>query len=394
MSKAIQKSDAIAETEGAAVEQANSLTAPPIEVLSGPQAPGSNAVRAADPPSATSLFHALRRRLPLALGAAVLASSLAGPAAWLLAPQAKYKAQAVLHVAAQPPKVIFGTVETQDGAANEYVRYQKTQAGMVRSRMVINAALQRDGVKQLLTVQEQEDPVQWLQDRLEVGFNTGSELLNIELAGDRPEDLATIVNAVNTAYMEEVVNADLKLRQTRFDKLLQLKAKYADSIKRQRENLKKLAEKVGSDDRQTLALKQQFALEHMASVEKELLDVQSQKRRAQVELKYRRQSEDLEETAARWVSETTIAEAVEQDPAVAQLRDRLFTLESTLKSEAANTRKIARKALTEPSLKRLRSEVALLKQDLASQRDAVRLIVIRQLQGEQAGVKKDRKSVV
>ncbi len=49
----------------------------------------------------------------LALGVAILAAGISGPAAWFLVPPAKFKAQARLQVAAQPPKVLFQTVETE-----------------------------------------------------------------------------------------------------------------------------------------------------------------------------------------------------------------------------------------------------------------------------------------
>jgi hypothetical protein len=63
----------------------------------------------------------------------------------------------------------------------------------------------------------------------------------------------------------------------------------------QRESLRKRAEAAGSDDRQTLALKQQFALESLAHIRKELLEVQSQKRKAQALIKAQKQVEPTTE---------------------------------------------------------------------------------------------------
>ena len=60
-----------------------------------------------------SILRALHRRQMLALGVAILAAGISGPAAWFLVPPAKYKAQARLQVAAQLPKVLFRTVETE-----------------------------------------------------------------------------------------------------------------------------------------------------------------------------------------------------------------------------------------------------------------------------------------
>ena len=70
---------------------------------------------------------------------AILLTSTVGPAAWYLVPPAKYKAQARLQLAAQPPKVLFRTVETD--MVDDYKRYQTTQQTLVLSQLVLNTAL-------------------------------------------------------------------------------------------------------------------------------------------------------------------------------------------------------------------------------------------------------------
>ena len=69
--------------------------------------------------------------------------------------------------------------------------------------------------------------------------------------------------------------------------LKKIKENYGEMLKERREHLRKLAETVGSDDRQTLALRQQYAMEHLAYISKDLLEVQSQKRKAEARLKTR-----------------------------------------------------------------------------------------------------------
>lgn len=115
------------------------VAAPPLKVA--PELLSSGLAR---PSSATalspmSILRALYRRQLLALGVAVLASGISGPAAWFLVPPAKYKAQARLQVAAQTPKLLFKTVET-DGTNEDYKRYQNTQQTLVKSQLTLNAA--------------------------------------------------------------------------------------------------------------------------------------------------------------------------------------------------------------------------------------------------------------
>ena len=238
-----------------------------------------------------SLLRALRRRSALALGVALLATGIAAPAAWYLIPLA-YKAEARLQVAVQPPKVVFSTVETQGaGGGDEYKRYQSTQQTLVKSSLVLAAALRDRKVANFQMVRNQVDPIEWLQEKLKVEFVAGSEVMEISLNGGSPDEVAGIVNAVKKAYMDEVVNFDLKRRTERFDRLKKIKDNYAEMLKKKREIMRNLAESVGSDDRQTLALRQQYAMEHLHYLQKELLDIQSQRRKVEAQIKLLRPGE-------------------------------------------------------------------------------------------------------
>jgi uncharacterized protein involved in exopolysaccharide biosynthesis len=60
--------------------------------------------------------------------------------------QGGYKATARLQVLREQPRVLFRTVETE-GGGDDYLRYQKTQVSLVKSRLVISAALQDENVR-------------------------------------------------------------------------------------------------------------------------------------------------------------------------------------------------------------------------------------------------------
>jgi capsular exopolysaccharide synthesis family protein len=341
------------------------------------------------------LLRALKRRLTIALGAGVLLASIVGLAAWFLVPQAKYKAQAVLQVEARPPQVLFRTVETQNpSGGEEYARYQKTQMGLVKTRFVLSAALRQPVVKRAQMIREQQDPVKWLQEKLDVSFETGSELLNICLSGDDPKELADVVNAVKDAYMNEVVNKAHTDRQKRYDKLKELQKKYAEMMKGQRQKLKVLADSAGSDNRETLALEHQLALERLGFLKNELLQTQSQKRKIEAELKLVEQTEDdsqrLAETDLLAVSEAEVEEAIERDPVVGEIRDRLSEMQSRLRSERVHTARVSRKGVNEPALRALSDEVESLKKSLEAERKAIRPTILRQLTSQGRGEKQSR----
>ncbi|MGP0069472.1 MAG: polysaccharide biosynthesis tyrosine autokinase [Isosphaeraceae bacterium] len=335
--------------------------------------------------SPMSILRALRRRQLLALGVAILLTSISGPAAWFLIP-VKFKAQARLQVAAELPKVLFRTVETE--AHDDYKRYQNTQQALVMSQLVLNAALQDAKVSAYRMVREQIDPITWLQGSLKVEFVAGSEVMEISLSGADPEELAGIVNAVKKAYMDEVVHVDTNRRKVRHDKLKKLRQNYSESLKERRENLRKLAETVGSDDRQTMAFRAQLAIEHKAAVQKELLDVESQKRRTEARLKSRSRLEQTPgETSARSISETDVEQAIDRDPTVARLMARLADQNDHFDSEMAKLGRISRNPASDPLRMQLRREIEATKRSLASRRKALRPEVIRQLEQQETVVK-------
>ncbi len=111
----------------------NATTSAPPRIIPTPRA-GALSPSSPSTFSPMSILRALRRRSALALGVAILATAVCGPAAWYLVPAAKYKATARLHVIAQPPKLLFRTVETDGG---DYRRYQSTQQTLVKSQMVL-----------------------------------------------------------------------------------------------------------------------------------------------------------------------------------------------------------------------------------------------------------------
>ena len=161
-------------------------------------------------PSACSC--ALKRRLPLALGLAILASGLIGTAAWFLVPQAKFKAKSVLRVNPSQPQMVY-KVENQSG--DDYKRYQKTQLSLLKSRTVLTAALSEEGISKLPTIRDEPDQLSWLSENLEAQFVDDSEVMEISLSGDHPEDLKRLVNAVTRAFMDEIVNRESRQRTSR-----------------------------------------------------------------------------------------------------------------------------------------------------------------------------------
>jgi polysaccharide biosynthesis transport protein len=167
-------------------------------------------------------------------------------ASWLLIPR-KFKAQAKLQLVAQAPMVLFRTVET-DTTGDDYRRYQLTQLALVKSQLVLNAALLDRDVSRFHMIREQIDPIAWLQENVKADFVVGSEVMEISLTGDDPVEIAGVVNAIKKAYMDEIVNADTKRRADRHTKLKSISDNYADILRERRERLYRLREQRGAKD--------------------------------------------------------------------------------------------------------------------------------------------------
>ena len=333
--------------------------------------------------SPLGLLRALRRRLAVALGLALVIGSLCGVAAWFLLPPPKFVVQATLQVRSATPRVLFETTDSAAESPDAYQRYQKNQIVQLKSRLVMSTALGQPGISKLRIVSDERDPIEWLLTSLQAQFLQGSDLLQISMEGNEPEEQARLVNAVAKAYMDEVVTKDLKLRVDRQELLRKFGKQYAEIIKTKRETLRILAQRAGSDDRATLALKQQYHLELLSSVRRELRETRARKRRLEAMIKAQR-PESLLETAAATLSTDAVERLIAQDPDVSALRTRVAELESALATETARTGRVARSATLNPALKAIHDELDALMKQLERRRRLVRPSVLRQHQDPQS----------
>ncbi len=134
--------------------------------------------------------------------------------AWTLLPS-KYESYALLRVASSPFTV--SNNKDPNRGRTEFATYLKTNAGLIKNEFVLNKALRLevDGVRisDLPTIREQKNPFQFLEDELIVSTQEGSEIIRLTMKGHNPDDVRRIVNAVQTAYMEEVIEKEIKERQ-------------------------------------------------------------------------------------------------------------------------------------------------------------------------------------
>ncbi len=158
----------------------------------------------------------------------------------------KPRAQARVLVRSAAPMILFHTVDNETTGDRE--RYKATQQLLVKSRLVLSTALQHSTVSKYRMVREQSNPIAWLQDKLEVEFLPGTEVMEISLQGDDPVELAGLVNSVTRAYVEEVANDDRRRRLQHQELLKKLRDNYATSLNERRAMLRRSSQTIASDD--------------------------------------------------------------------------------------------------------------------------------------------------
>lgn len=246
-----------------------------------PEAKKVNSVRRAaqfaEPISPQGLLLSLKRVWKPASVTAIPVALVAMAVAWFILP-AHYSAFALLRIAAIEPRMVFKTAEE----SSDFPTYVKTQQALLKSRFVLNAALRRPGIADLQIVRNQKFPLEWLEKAITVDTYNSPEILRISLAGDQPDELAKVVNAVKDSYMEECVLAERKQRIARLSDLERIYGDTEKKVRAKEERSRNLAKQLGSGDSKALTIKQQMALEDIARLRREHAEVRAAVRREQL----------------------------------------------------------------------------------------------------------------
>ena len=127
--------------------------------------------------------------------------------AWAVQPN-RVVATSLFRVSSSPPRIL-DEASAALSDPNEFEIFKKTQVAMIRSYFVLNAAVRKPGVAKL-SILKDKDPVEFLEQNLDVEFPGDAEIMQISLRGraDQSADLVKIVDAVSKAYSDEVIYKD------------------------------------------------------------------------------------------------------------------------------------------------------------------------------------------
>ncbi len=196
--------------------------------------------------------------------------------AWWVQPN-RWVATASFRVSSRQP-TILGDESGRPHDEHEFEVFKNTQLALLKSHFVLTAALRKPGVASLSTLQSQADPIEWLERHLEIEFPQDSEIMEISLGGTESQtsDLVRIVDAVATAYKDEVVYKDRLRNTTSRDMLARSLASLKDEIAKKTEEYAEILQEIGMPNDANNATLRQLNLSRLERVESQLMRLENE----------------------------------------------------------------------------------------------------------------------
>jgi succinoglycan biosynthesis transport protein ExoP len=217
-------------------------------------------------PDSKSLLRALKRRWLLASTVGFLAAVATAVAVYCLVPTT-FLGQTYVILSHRGTKIVGSDTDV------DFSIFQKSQAALVKHRIVLARALRSPDVSGLSIFRG--DPVDWLENNLQVDFGASPEFMRISLIAEKPQDIVKVLQAISDAYLDEAVNDELDARNRRLEKLRDASTTYEDSLRTKRRTYKELAGEIGTSSSFVLAFKQQFEMDQLIQRKNMLFNVTS-----------------------------------------------------------------------------------------------------------------------
>lgn len=301
------------------------------------------------PPNAIALLKALRRRWRLAVGVATACALVAALTCWLVMPPAKHTARTHMRVPQGSP-FLFRTNEPTTSLAD----HQRNQIAMAKSRLVLNSALKDRRATDLALIRDKADPILWLERELQVDFNLAPEVMRMSLDGDEPTEMVVLINVLRDAYFREILDKERVDRNERLAMVRQLREKYEGQLKARKEEQRKFEQMAGgSRDAGARGLSLAFTQQQLNWFERELIQTQSELRKARGDMAT---SKDFEKTLpSAPVPAAMIEEQLSKEPLIQQRKAEIqglqMVFDDTVKSAVGGDKSPAaqrvRKQITE-----------------------------------------------
>jgi len=187
------------------------------------------------------ILRALRRRWYAAVPAGVLLAVALGFAADEFI-RADYTARTQVAIAINQPGILA------DGGGGDLSTYQRRQVALVKSRHVIQTAIDRPEIRALAAVRNSTDPVGWLERDLKADFKVSPELLQVTLSGPDPNELVLLLDTIREAYLERGVNKETTDKKAALGRIQGLIGEEKGKLVGAQAAVTKKAEELGAPD--------------------------------------------------------------------------------------------------------------------------------------------------
>lgn len=318
-----------------------------------------------------TLLHAFRRNWPIALVAGIVLGGGAAAGVWQLFPPS-FSAAAYVRIDSEEDQIAFRTADRGRTNSSTFKLYRATQTGLIRSPLVLAKAVARDDIASLPIVADGEGTLTWLQKCLETKFVGDSEVLRVEVTAPDERSAVKLTDAIVEAYMSEVVLAEKNERIQRLDTLERTHAKTVNEVRGRQNEMKILAETLGTDDPESLSIRKQAAMEQASMIRRQLgrvtYDILSLEGRLQVTLGLSGGGAPGTDLPAPVITDTRLDRALFADPEGAALIRRRSRLENTIARAESDMTPEAAAAVAD----RYRDDLAELEREIAARREEVR----------------------
>lgn len=316
------------------------------------------------------VWHAFRRRWVPAFVLAIVFGAIAGAATYVFMPRG-FEAVAWLRV--RDKGGMFWGGGGRDNA--EYEAYRKTQVQLIKSPLVLMAALRRPGIETLSTLADEDDKVGWLTRNVMVSAPMESEVLQVRLRGENAKEITQVVNAVTNAYLTDVVNKERAERLRRRD---MLEKKYKENMAEVRSRLDtyhSLAKQLGTTDSQQVATERALLLDHLGTLRAQKIQLQRDIALIDAELLVMDAKERGEIKGEDAVPEELVDAMIMRDSQFVQLRNRIAEIESAIAFQVERSTR----GRNDPAVKKLEAMRDALAEQVDEYRETIRPQIVAQL---------------
>lgn len=353
------------------------LALPPVA------APVPYAVEESEPPPPTEaaqlgysparVLRALRRRWHLAIPAGLVLAAVLGFAADEFI-RADYTARTQVAIAISQPGVLA------DGGGVDLSTYQRRQTALVKSRHVLQTAIDRPRVRDLTAIRNNSDPVGWLERELKADFKVPG-MLQITLDGPDPHDLVVLLDAIREAYLEQGVNkesTDKKAALERVRALIEDEKKKLDAAQAA---VTRKAEEFGASDAFDARQRHQANLTRLTNLENQLFQLDGTVQgweQTRADLEARPPAKDAAAPVRPAELAAAVKLALDADIEAQAARADIARLEL----QVIEYRRVLAKGTSNPNLEEKERELKQAQERLAAREPAVRGEAIRKLSSE------------